>query len=191
MDDKNAPLYSFTYRPSYDDIRRFGRRLRGWRWWRNDVFYNIFLAIEILLIISNICISLITKQISWLGIVWFLVILAVWIVVAVRYNARYISEYEKDRAAEAGFLSTYTFYMDRVEVEGPEGRLTHAYTAYDELDLYPEMFYLLIFANRGEHLPWTVVPENQRENFRDFLIDRAQEYGVPVNDRVKKKKQRY
>ena len=66
MDDKNAPLYSFTYRPSYDDIRRFGRRLRGWRWWRNDVFYNIFLAIEILLIISNICISLITKQISWL-----------------------------------------------------------------------------------------------------------------------------
>ena len=37
---------------------------------------------------------------------------------------------------------------------------------------------------------WTVVPENQRENFRDFLIGRAREYGVPVNDRGQKKKRR-
>ena len=104
----------------------------------------------------------------------------------VLYWPECVRVYMRDRADDVDQTKTYTFYDDRVEIEGPSGRLTHAYEAYDRLVLTPDMFFLLIFEYRGERLPWSVVPDGQREAFRAFLLDRTAAHNIPVEDREKK-----
>ena len=52
MDDGNNPVYSFTYRPSYDDIRRAGRRLLSRPIWNIRIWICIWCVLSIFSLLS-------------------------------------------------------------------------------------------------------------------------------------------
>lgn len=194
MTEQELPVYSFTMRPSKKDIkqaaktlvRRTGRRYRPIAY----IFIGVLVVLDIAMIIS----SFLADGDSTLTIptlVFFLYSLV--IIGDILFGSSYRSEWEgyiKDHLHDVGQQHTVRFYMDRVEVDGPTGHLIHAYTVYDELVLFPEMCFLMIFEYRGEHLPLSIVPDEQRDEFTAFLIDRANVYEVPVNDRRMEKTRR-
>lgn len=188
----DAPQYSFSYKPSKQDIRSAANALHNRRRWTETGGLVTQVARTFLMIVIIVLIAVSKGQEIWskgTGAILALLLLIV-LETADIFRALYWPEcvrvYMRDRADDVDQTKTYTFYEGRVEIEGSSGRLTHAYEAYDRLVLTPDMFFLLIFEYRGEHLPWSVVPAGQREAFRAFLLDRAAAYNVPVEAREKK-----
>ena len=193
MTEQELPVYSFTMRPSKKDIRQAAKTLvrRAGRRYRPSAY--IFIGLFVLLDIAVIILSFWDDGNSTWSIL-FCLLYSLVIIGGILFGSSYRSEWEgyyiKDHLRDVGQQHTVRFYMDRVEVDGPTGHLIHAYTVYDELVLFPEMVFLMIFEYRGEHLPLSLVPDEQRDEFTAFLIDRANVYEVPVNDRRMEKTRR-
>ena len=186
--ESEVPLYTFTYKPSKQDIRRAGCNFLGRRPTRTNIIGYVMLGILGVSKILDIVLAAFFHSLSIWGALYnflFLFLLAVGFVVFLAADPEQLKTYISDRAAYADRLQAYFFYNDRVEIEGPLGHLTHAYTAYDRLVLTPDLFFLVIFEYRGEHLPWSVVPAEERDGFKAFLLERAAVYNVPVEDREK------
>lgn len=192
--ESEVPLYTFTYKPSKQDIKRAAAVLNSRRRWTDNRTNLIFQGtLTFLSVAAVILIAVFAGQELWsngasVGAIVFLLLHSAAELVAVFLGVYWpdcVRDYMRDRAAYADRLQAYFFYNDRVEIEGPLGHLTHAYTAYDRLVLTPDLFFLVIFEYRGEHLPWSVVPAEERDGFKAFLLERAAVYNVPVEDREK------
>lgn len=198
MNEQENPRYTFTYQPTKRDIKYAAAVLNNRRRWTDNRVQFItqgalfFFAVVFLALIAAFVGREGWTRILTASTIVLLLQTALEILVCFRnvYWPDCIRYYMRDRAADADRPQTYSFYDDRVEIEEPSGRLTHAYTAYDRLVLTPDLFFLLIFEFRGEHLPWSVLPAEQREGFRAFLLDRAAAHNVPVEDRAAKKSRR-
>lgn len=148
--EPEAPVYSFSYKPSKRDIRSAAVSLNSRRRWTDNRTKLIIQGALILLaVVGIVLVTVFDSREMWSGgagvgaIIVLLLHIASEIETCVQavYGPECVKDYMRDRKADADRLQTYTFYDDRVEIEGPSGRLTHAYEAYDRLVLTPDMFF--------------------------------------------------